>query len=215
MVFPSGANASADTQPAWALNRCSSLPVFASDRMTVSFESPDATMVPSGENASERTELSPSFRSQASLPVGRTRLSGVSSHMRTIREALPVARRFPSGEKARTLAGPSNLPASLPVAASQSRTVRSPPADARTLPSGEKATDVTGCPCRSRTLPMRAIAPLGNGSPWRSTLAGLLAAGSARTSLRPYPRTNKNPSNSPMVTPRLHENLLSVMAAPW
>src|ERR1043165_9526188 len=42
------------------------------------------------------------------------------------------------------------------------------PPDARTLPSGENASAVTTLPCRKRMVPIRVIAPGGNGSLYES-----------------------------------------------
>ena len=44
----------------------------------------------------------------------------------------------------------------------------SSPAETTSRPPGRKATNVTRPPCRSRTVPIRARAPGGRGSPWRS-----------------------------------------------
>jgi hypothetical protein len=56
----------------------------------------------------------------------------------------------------------------------------SQPAAASILPSGEYAIAKMGCVWRKRTVPRRAIAPAGNGSPWRSTAGGALHAGILR-----------------------------------
>src|SRR5207245_1549646 len=75
-----------------------------------------------------------------------------------------------------------------PVLASQTATVW-PSVEVRRLPSGEKATDRTVPPCRNRTVPRRATAPGGSGSPWAS-----VSGGAACKDARPaeHPRIARN-----------------------
>ena len=56
------------------------------------------------------------------------------------------------------------------------KAIPSLPADASCLPSLEKATRAPASPCRNRTVPGRARAPSGSGSPYKSTLTRALAS---------------------------------------
>src|SRR5262249_30662002 len=96
-------------------------------------------VLPSGENAPDRTVLGPS-PSQSSLHEG-------TSHSQTKLSAAPFARLLqatsvcPSGAKARALTQnwTSARPTSVLLPRSQRRTVPSTPPDASSLLSGEKA----------------------------------------------------------------------------
>lgn len=63
---------------------------------------------------------------------------------------------------------PARHRTSWPLAGSQRRMVPSQLPEITHLPSREKARQFTVLPCRSRTVPIRAMAPAGSGSPWAS-----------------------------------------------
>src|SRR5262249_26489770 len=77
---------------------------------------------------------------------GNTSCSVAASHSLTVRSQLPVASRFPSGEKATdetTSECPLRVSSSSPAPGSHSLTVRSHLPVASRFPSGENATDLT------------------------------------------------------------------------
>jgi hypothetical protein len=118
---------------------CLWVPMAASQSRTVLSYEADATVVPSGEKATDMTESLWPLRVCLWAPMA-------ASQSRTVLSFEADATVVPSGEKATDMTDslwPSRVCLWAPVAASQSRTVLSSEADATVVPSGEKATDMT------------------------------------------------------------------------
>jgi hypothetical protein len=140
--------------------------------------------------------------------IRRSSLPADGSHTRMVPSAPVDTRTFPSADSAmpdtwpKPAIGP--LPSSAgsptgrwkrvkwrisrPVATSQCRALPSCATVSSCFPPATKATKVTMWPCRQRTVPSRARAPRGSGSPWRSVpaadglppaTAGVVAGGRA------------------------------------
>jgi hypothetical protein len=120
-------------------------PVAASHSRTILSLDADATTLPLGENATEKTQSVCPSSFCGAAPVAASQSRTVSSHDAD-------ANTLPSGEKATEQTQPvcpSSFCSPAPVAVSQSRTVLSIDADATTLPAGEKITDQTPSVCPS------------------------------------------------------------------
>lgn len=166
----SGARARASMRPTPPLKLRSCRPLSTSQAQTRSSPLPANRILPSGlKRMPPMLKRRPESR-RISFPVFTShRRSGSSSVL------VPEAMRVPSGENARARTwvalrnSPSESgwmrPSSLPLSGSQNRMDLSYPAEASVLPFGANATHETSLLCRKRTDPIRASAPVGNGSP--------------------------------------------------
>src|SRR5262245_26298035 len=122
------------------------LPVATSHSLTVWSWLPEASVLPSGLYATERTQPVCPLRVACSSPVA-------ASHSLTVWSSLPEASVLPSGLYATDRTQPVcplRVARSLPVVTSHSLTVLSPLPEASVLPSGLYATENTQpvCPLR-------------------------------------------------------------------
>src|SRR5262249_27873171 len=110
---------------------------------------PEASILPSGENTTERTPSGCPPQARIVLPEATSHRRRHLSSPRSMKLLIPLpeASILPSGENARELittkpSWPCSLMISLPVATSHTR-MRLPTPEARVLPSGENATEWT------------------------------------------------------------------------
>src|SRR5262249_29041925 len=134
------------SQPHCLLLASTSCSVAARHSCTIPSVSPDASHLPSGEKATDKTTFECPLSVSNSCPV-------VASLSSTVPLRLPEASLFPSGEKATEVTNPecpSSVSSSFPVVMSHSFTVPSRLPEASLFPSVEKAIEKTSFACHPR-----------------------------------------------------------------